>query len=90
MQKSGNVLWDIAVDDYRKGFSITHAPPAIDGKIIVGVTSGECALTGLSMPMTPAQGGDCGEPIRRLNPAIPIARPGIWRRRRTLAVRLPG
>lgn len=44
--KSGNVIWDIAVDDYRKGFSITHAPLAIDGKIIVGVTSGECALAG--------------------------------------------
>ena len=44
--KSGNVIWDIEVDDYRKGFSITHAPLAIDGKIIVGVTSGECALTG--------------------------------------------
>ena len=44
--KSGHVIWDIEVDDYRKGFSITHAPLAIDGKIIVGVTSGECALTG--------------------------------------------
>lgn len=44
--KSGNVVWDIEVDDYKKGFSITHAPLAIDGKIIVGVTSGECALTG--------------------------------------------
>lgn len=44
--RSGNVVWDIEVDDYRKGFSITHAPLAIDGKIIVGVTSGECALTG--------------------------------------------
>ncbi|MBL8227645.1 MAG: PQQ-dependent dehydrogenase, methanol/ethanol family [Bryobacterales bacterium] len=44
--KSGNVIFDIEVDDYKKGFSITHAPLAIDGKIIVGVTSGECALTG--------------------------------------------
>jgi len=44
--KSGNVVWDVEVDDYKKGFSITHAPLAIDGKIIVGVTSGECALTG--------------------------------------------
>jgi alcohol dehydrogenase (cytochrome c) len=44
--KSGNVIWDVAVDDYKKGFSITHAPLAIDGKIIVGVTAGECALTG--------------------------------------------
>lgn len=44
--KSGNVLWDIPVDDYQKGLSITHAPLAIDGKIIVGVTSGECGLMG--------------------------------------------
>ena len=44
--KSGNVIWDVEVDDYRKGYSITHAPLAIDGKIIVGVTAGECALTG--------------------------------------------
>jgi alcohol dehydrogenase (cytochrome c) len=44
--KIGNVIWDVPVDDYRKGYSITHAPLAIDGKIIVGVTSGECALAG--------------------------------------------
>jgi len=44
--KTGNVIWDVTVDDYKKGFSITHAPLVIDGKVIVGVTSGECALTG--------------------------------------------
>lgn len=44
--KTGNVIWDVAVDDYQKGFSITHAPLLIDGKVIVGVTAGECALTG--------------------------------------------
>ena len=44
--KSGNVIFDVEVDDFRKGFSITHAPLAIDGKIIVGITAGECALTG--------------------------------------------
>ena len=44
--KSGNVIWDIETDDYRKGLSNTHAPLAIDGKIIIGVTAGECALTG--------------------------------------------
>lgn len=44
--KSGNVIWDIEVDDYKKGFSITHAPLVVGDKIIVGVTSGECALTG--------------------------------------------
>lgn len=44
--KSGNIIWDVETDDYRKGFSNTHAPLAIDGKIIIGVTAGECALTG--------------------------------------------
>lgn len=44
--KTGNVIWEVPVDDYTKGLSITHAPLAIDGKIIVGVTAGECALTG--------------------------------------------
>jgi PQQ-dependent dehydrogenase (methanol/ethanol family) len=44
--KTGSVIWDVAVDDWKKGFSITHAPLAIDGKIIVGITAGECALQG--------------------------------------------
>jgi len=43
---TGNPIWDVAVDDYKTGTSITHAPLAIDGKIIVGITAGECALTG--------------------------------------------
>jgi alcohol dehydrogenase (cytochrome c) len=34
--KTGSVIWDIAVEDYQKGFSITHAPLALDGKIIIG------------------------------------------------------
>jgi alcohol dehydrogenase (cytochrome c) len=44
--KSGSIVWDVAVDDYAKGFSITHAPLIVDGKIIVGVTAGECGLNG--------------------------------------------
>jgi alcohol dehydrogenase (cytochrome c) len=44
--KTGSVIWDVAVDDYQKGYSITHAPLAIDGKIIVGITAGECGLQG--------------------------------------------
>lgn len=44
--KTGRVVFDVAVDDYRKGFSITHAPLVVGDKIIVGVTAGECALYG--------------------------------------------
>ena len=44
--KTGNLIWDVAVDDYTKGYSITLAPLAVDGKVFVGVTSGECGLNG--------------------------------------------
>jgi PQQ-dependent dehydrogenase (methanol/ethanol family) len=44
--KTGRVIFDVEVDDYRKGFSITHAPLVVGDKIIVGVTAGECALYG--------------------------------------------
>ncbi|MBI1788367.1 MAG: PQQ-dependent dehydrogenase, methanol/ethanol family [Acidobacteria bacterium] len=44
--KTGNKIWETAVDDYHKGYSITHAPLALDGKIIVGVTAGECGNNG--------------------------------------------
>ena len=44
--KTGNVIWDVAVEDHEQGFSITAAPLALDGRIIVGVTLAECALTG--------------------------------------------
>lgn len=67
--KSGNVLWDVEVDDYKKGFSITHAPLALNGMIIVGVTSGECALTGF----VDAYDGATG---KRLWRTYSIAQPG--------------
>jgi PQQ-dependent dehydrogenase (methanol/ethanol family) len=44
--KTGRVIFDVAVDDYKKGFSITHAPLVVGDKVIVGVTAGECALYG--------------------------------------------
>jgi alcohol dehydrogenase (cytochrome c) len=44
--KTGNVIWDVEVDDYRKGYGITHAPLAVDGKIFVGETGGECSING--------------------------------------------
>ena len=67
--KTGNVIFDVAVDDYKKGFSITHAPLAIDGKIIVGVTAGECALTGFVDAYDAATG-------KRLWRVFSVAQPG--------------
>jgi alcohol dehydrogenase (cytochrome c) len=67
--KSGNVVFDIEVADYKQGFSITHAPLALDGKIIVGITSGECALTGFVDAYDAATG-------KRLWRTYSIAQPG--------------
>src|SRR5436853_7715272 len=67
--KSGNVVFDIEVVDYKKGFSITHAPLALDGKIIVGVTAGECALYGFIDAYDAATG-------KRLWRVHSIAQPG--------------
>ncbi len=44
--KTGSLIWDTTVADYNQGFSITLAPLALDGKIIVGITAGECAIAG--------------------------------------------
>lgn len=44
--KTGNVIFDVEVGNYKDGLSITHAPLAIDGRIVIGITAGECALAG--------------------------------------------
>ncbi|MGI8989539.1 MAG: PQQ-dependent dehydrogenase, methanol/ethanol family [Bryobacteraceae bacterium] len=67
--KTGNLIWDIAVDNYKSGTSITHAPLAIDGKIVVGITAGECALTGF----LDAYDAATGEKLWRVHT---IAQPG--------------
>jgi alcohol dehydrogenase (cytochrome c) len=44
--KSGQVRWDIEVADYKAGISMTAAPLAIDGKIILGMAGGEFGVRG--------------------------------------------
>ncbi|HKA19744.1 MAG TPA: PQQ-dependent dehydrogenase, methanol/ethanol family [Blastocatellia bacterium] len=44
--KSGAVRWDIKVGDNATGHSITAAPLAIDGKIIIGISGGEAGIRG--------------------------------------------
>ena len=44
--KSGWVRWDVEVADNKTGHSITAAPLAIDGKIIVGISGGEAGIRG--------------------------------------------
>ena len=45
-RRSGAVRWDTVVDDNKKGYYLTLAPLAIDGKIIVGVSGAETGIRG--------------------------------------------
>ena len=44
--KSGFVRWNIEVTDYKIGQSLTGAPLALDGKVIVGMAGGEFGVRG--------------------------------------------
>src|SRR6185369_11720384 len=44
--KSGQERWSTKVDDYKVGYSMTLAPLAIRGKVIVGTSGGEAGIRG--------------------------------------------
>jgi alcohol dehydrogenase (cytochrome c) len=44
--KSGAERWSVPVADYKPGYSMTVAPLAIRGKVIVGVSGGEAGIRG--------------------------------------------
>jgi alcohol dehydrogenase (cytochrome c) len=44
--RSGAELWASKVGEYKAGYSMTVAPLAIDGKIVVGVSGGEAGIRG--------------------------------------------
>ncbi len=43
---SGSVRWEVEVADNQAGHSITMAPLALDGKLIVGISGGEVGIRG--------------------------------------------
>lgn len=44
--KTGSVVWDVEVADYRNGYASTAAPLAVKDKIITGVAGGEYGIRG--------------------------------------------
>src|SRR6059036_631381 len=44
--KTGGVLWDVEVADYRTGHSLTGAPLAVKDMIIAGINGGEYGIRG--------------------------------------------
>jgi alcohol dehydrogenase (cytochrome c) len=45
-RRTGGVLWDIELADYRIGYAATLAPLVVDGKVIVGISGGEYPTRG--------------------------------------------
>jgi len=54
--RTGRVLWETQVADTMKGYSITEAPLAIQGKVIVGVAGGEFGIRGFIDALDAATG----------------------------------
>lgn len=55
-RRSGDILWDVELADYRIGYAATLAPLVIDGKVIVGISGGEYATRGFIDAYDPETG----------------------------------
>jgi len=43
---TGRVLWDVKMDDFKKGYSSTAAPLVIEDKVMIGIAGGEYGVRG--------------------------------------------
>jgi alcohol dehydrogenase (cytochrome c) len=44
--KSGHVIWETAIDDYRKGYTATAAPLVVKDMVVTGTAGGEWGIRG--------------------------------------------
>jgi alcohol dehydrogenase (cytochrome c) len=44
--KTGAIVWDVTLEDYKKGYASTLTPLVVKGKVIVGVAGGEYGIRG--------------------------------------------
>jgi alcohol dehydrogenase (cytochrome c) len=54
--KTGAMLWDTTMADYKIGYAATAAPLVIDGKVIVGISGGDFPTRGFLDAYDPATG----------------------------------
>jgi alcohol dehydrogenase (cytochrome c) len=82
-RRTGDVLWDIELADYRLGYAATLAPLVIDNKVIIGISGGEYAVRGFIDAYDPAT----GERIWRFNTTPDPGAPGseTWPNAETMA-----
>ena len=52
--RTGNAIWTTRVGDNTQGYSLTAAPLAVDGKIIIGISGGEYGIRGYVSAYDPA------------------------------------
>jgi alcohol dehydrogenase (cytochrome c) len=55
-RRTGDVLWERQLADYKIGHSATHAPLVIDNKVIVGISGGEYQTRGFIDAYDPETG----------------------------------
>jgi alcohol dehydrogenase (cytochrome c) len=55
-RRTGDVLWDVELADYRLGYSATLAPLVIDKQVIIGISGGEYAVRGFLDSYDPQTG----------------------------------
>ncbi len=70
--RTGNVIWDVAAADYRKGYSFTLAPLVVKNLVIVGVSGGEYGIRGFIDAYDP----DTGKRKWRFNTVPGAGEPG--------------
>lgn len=55
-RRTGSVLWDVVLADYKIGYAATMAPLVIDGKVIAGISGGEYPTRGFIDAYDPQSG----------------------------------
>jgi alcohol dehydrogenase (cytochrome c) len=55
-RRTGRIVWDTVLADYKIGYSATMAPLVIDGKVIVGISGGEYPTRGFLDAYDPVTG----------------------------------
>lgn len=54
--RTGEIVWDVVLEDYRVGYSATLAPLIVKDKVIVGISGGEYATRGFIDAYDPQTG----------------------------------
>lgn len=71
-RRTGDILWDVTLEDYRIGYAATLAPLVLEDKVIVGISGGEYATRGFVAAYHP----ETGEQLWRFNTIPGPGEPG--------------